>query len=283
MKMLKAFSPGKVLVSGEHSAVYGEPAIVAGLDFGVTVVVNPGKTNAHNPIIAKALEVSGVPAEKVQLDIDSKLPMGSGMGSSAAVAAAVIKALYQFTNEKIDNEKLFDLVMECERVAHGNPSGVDPAAVVYGGLIWYTKGKPIERFEVKKPRDILLIDSGGRSETTKEMVEMVAKNRARNKKIIDNLGGVTKKLRTALEKDDSLLDAVNENGKLLEKLGVVSESTVGLIKQLRSIGAGVKISGAGGVKTGSGILLVVSPDLDTIQEFAKSKQLSFWRTTIGSN
>lgn len=77
------------------------------------------------------------------------------------------------------------------------------------------------------------------------------------------------------------MEEINENGILLEKLGVVSKSASELSTELRKLGYGVKISGAGGVKTGSGMMLVMGANLVKAKELLDNMEISYFETTIG--
>jgi mevalonate kinase len=78
------------------------------------------------------------------ITLQTDIPVCCGMGSSAAVAAAVIDAVLQAQEVPVTREQLFEMVMACERMQHGNPSGVDAYASIYGGALRYRKGGEIE-------------------------------------------------------------------------------------------------------------------------------------------
>ncbi len=164
-------------------------------------------------------------------------------------------------------------------MAHGNSSGIDPAVVVYGGLIAFTKGKPIERLKINRPIKLLLVNSGRPTESTKEMIELVARNPDKDM-LIEKIGELTQKAKAKLEMGEDVAELLNENGLLLEQLGVVGKKARELSEVLRTIGAKVKISGAGGVASGSGMMMVVHPDLTQIKKLLDNKQISYFETEI---
>lgn len=274
--MTKSF--GKVILAGEHAVVYGKMALAASISLGVTVKV-VDEIFEKSDLVKKAIEVAGG-NENIQVKIESELPIGSGLGSSAAVAAATIKAVRELLGKPVDNDELFKLTMECEKLAHGNPSGLDPTTVIYGGLIAFTKGQPFERLNILKPVKIVLVNSGKPDESTKEMIELVAINKDKDE-IIDRIGDLTIEFKNLLESGQDISAILNQNGLLLEELGVVGTKATTLSKEIRNLGGSVKIAGAGGVKTGSGTMIVMAPDYTKIKKLLDNKQIDYFETTIG--
>lgn len=270
---------GKVILAGEHAVVYGKMALAASISLGVSVRVVEKDGSEKNPIIDKAIEVAGGD-DNLQVLIESELPIGSGLGSSAAVSAATIKAVREHLSKPIKEDELFNLTFECEKIAHGNASGLDPAAVVYGGLIAYIKGRPFERIKIQHPIKLLLANTGKPSESTKEMIELVA-DKPGNTEIINSIEGVVKQVRDRLIRGGDISELINQNGVLLEKLGVVGDRALLLSRELRELGAKVKMAGAGGVKTGSGMMIVMSEDLTQIMKLLDNKKISYFETEIG--
>lgn len=273
------FCTGKIILAGEHAVVYGKMALAASIGIGVKVSAYKGEQIEINEIVNKAIEVAGGD-KNIQVEIESGLPIGAGLGSSAAVAAATIKAVREYLKKPLDNDELFALTMECEKIAHGNPSGLDPVTVIYGGLICYTKGKPFERLVISSPVKLLLINSGKPEESTREMVELVAK-KTENIVFIEKIGEVVKQIREKLINGEEIANLLNQNGLLLEELGVVGEKAKKLSSELRLLGASVKISGAGGVKTGSGMMVVMNDNLTKIKKLLDNKQINYFETIIG--
>jgi len=259
--------PGKVLISGEHSVVYGEPAIVAAVDKKMEITLEDSqkfklisKIEDKMGLVRFALEKSGINPEKVKILITSDIP--AGMGSSAALCAGVIKAAYDYKRIRLDRKLWHQLAWECEKKAHWNSSGVDPAAVINGGLLWYVRGKELEQLKIDHE-----YDTGRPEESTGEMVSGLAERMKMldlRSEIVDQIGKVTKKIRKRMEEGGQIKNLINENGLLLEELGLVGEKAILMSNKLRALGYGVKITGAGGVKGGSGRLIVVGDSLKKI-------------------
>jgi len=275
---MKLSTFGKVILAGEHAVVYGEMALSAKITLEVKARVVEGKKET-NPIIKKAIEVAGG-NDKIGVIVESEIPIGSGLGSSAAVVAAIIKAVREYLGRRIENDELFELTMECERLAHGNPSGIDPATVVYGGAIAFTKGRPIEKLIIKKPVEMLLVNTGKPIETTKEMVELVVRN-TEKEKTIKEIGRIVRQIRANLENGEEIGGLINKNGILLEDLGVVGSGAIRLANELRDMGAMIKITGAGGVAKGSGMMIVIHPDLVKIARVLDNNKIEYYKVRIG--
>ncbi len=277
--MKPSFISGRLILAGEHAVVYGKMALATSISLGVKAQVVENEIFEKSKIVMKAVEVAGGD-ENIQVEIESNLPIGSGFGSSAAVAAAVIKSVKEYLGKTIDKDELFNLTLECEKLAHGNPSGIDPATVVYGGLIAYIKGQPFERLKIKKPIKLLLLNSGEPTESTKEMVEFVASVKNRDK-IIRDIGSIVSQVRTNLVEGKSIAKMINMNGLLLEKLGVVGDKALNLSNELRELGANVKVTGAGGIKTGSGMMIVMCDAFTNVRKMLDNSQIEYFETEIG--
>lgn len=295
------FAPGKVILSGEHSVVYGQPAIVMATTIGSSVTateLESGKVSKDSGVpveFSRSLKhifskTFNVETQHTQLDFSTNLPLQSGMGSSASFAAAGYRALSQATNIPMTDDQLFELVQESERTVHGNPSGVDAAAVVYQGAFVFRKedGK-IQRRQLSLSNSSLLkfclIQSGKAVESTKEMVSAVAErwNESESmKSVVNEMGDVTQEIERALQKGNKevLLQLIRKNEQLLEELGVVSESTKNLIRELEALGATAKVTGAGGKARGSGIVIVFHDNHSQLETFCREKNIQLLETSL---
>ena len=119
-------APGKLILSGEHSVVYGHPAVAAAIDMWMTVelhrVKGPFQTNLNDPRIKMGL-TQVLPTEGLRATISSDLPIGRGLGSSAALSIASLRAWAGLKGENISFETLYREGFKIETVFHGNPSG----------------------------------------------------------------------------------------------------------------------------------------------------------------
>jgi mevalonate kinase len=186
------------------------------------------------------------------------------MGSSAALATALVWALKPKAtiNEKNRLVKIF------EDYQHGKSSGVDQTIVREGGFLRYQQGQ----FKtINLPiKQAILIDSGKPKESTGDMVKQVAKGRW--EKEFQQIGRLVNNWRP---------EKIFENERLLEKIGVVGLKAKKIIRQIESIGGMAKICGAGGVKAGSGRLLVWHRDLRVLFRLIKRQRWQYMRVNLG--
>ena len=293
MSNKKFFSSGKVILSGEHSVVYGEPALVSAIDLGVEAFVsnskvyfNPPKNKNYLQNIFKIFKEK-YDDKKLNLDdlvvlINSNLPEKSGLGSSAAVAHAVVLSLADFFKIKISLEEIFKLVQEAEKYIHGVSSGIDPSAVVFGGVQVFKKGVRKKLSGIAK-LDFTLVNSGDVAETTGEMIDLVrskVETDGRFSNIIKKIGVVTSDMIKSININNFNPKLLTQNQRLLEELGVVGERAKKIVKEIESLGGFVKITGAGGVKNGSGWLLAYHPNKKVLTSFLTENTIENYRIEV---
>jgi len=273
--MITISVPAKLIIHGEHSVVYGKPALSAAIDKRITI-----------NLIQKD--------KKIEISAKSNIPIGIGLGSSAALSAASAAVLSQTFNLDLSLDQINDLAYDFEREFHGNPSGADNTIVTFGGFLWFRKEaeylkltKIINPKEFKLIPEFVLINTGKPTETTAEMVAQVKKlyNRRpkHTQKILNDQETQTQKCREALKNNRPRLlkESFRLGQRNLAKLGVVSDKTKMLIYAIELLGGVAKISGAGGKKENSGILIVYHKNPDTIYKFAKQKKLNCLKTKLG--
>lgn len=284
--MPTARAPGKIIISGEHSVVYGAPALVCAVNRYVKVSL---------PLNSLQESDSRMPLQKLlfqqKAKIESSIPIGSGMGSSAALAVAMSALICKEKYWKLNRKDICDQAYEWEKAQHGKPSGVDNTISTFGGLLWYRKeSETMKILKRLKPTRSLpsfcVIQTGKPEESTKEMVELVSK-RFENKKderqsLLNSIESCTKSwLRHLLHEHDSDLgELIKENQRLLVKLGVVSQKTQSLVQKLEDEGIFCKTSGAGGAKNNSGILLALNSDYEKIKQICSYLSLEVFPVKI---
>ncbi|KAH8292584.1 hypothetical protein KR018_009712 [Drosophila ironensis] len=116
-----------------------------------------------------------------QVQVDTELNVGAGLGSSASFGAALATAFLilanHFDQESYllpENQALISTwAFESERVNHGTPSGLDNTVCTYGGMLRYVKGQGFQSLSIQKPLNILLVDS----RVSRSTADIVAKVR----------------------------------------------------------------------------------------------------------
>lgn len=312
-------APGKIHFLGEHMVVYGKPAILAAIDKRLYVQIknqkspaSPGlgraKIKSREEIIIHTQEKNDLVWETIkvfqknisinklpplEITITSQIPIGSGLGSSAALASALIGALMKTIKNIWNPHKINELTYEVEKIAHGNPSGADNTTVVFGGLVWFRRefdflksiwSLPMTAYKIPQ---FMIIDSGRPAETTKEMVASVAnlyaKSRKKLEEIFTDQEMQTKNLLLALKNGDQdrLAVAIKQGENNLEKIGVVGNFAKKIIREIESLGGAAKICGAGGKKSGSGILLGFHRDLSKLIPISKKYNIALTPIKLG--
>ncbi|EKE14252.1 MAG: hypothetical protein ACD_12C00604G0005 [uncultured bacterium] len=285
-------APGKVILSGEHAVVYGNPALVSAIDLRLIFTISSRSykdSNLSKEILIVSNQVKSFLSEKkinfvnkpFSYEIKSAIPVGRGLGSSAALSVAVVAAFLEFyTGKKFEKEIINNLAFEIEKHFHKNPSGVDNSSSCFGGLILYQKQKNLKNLDYKIPKNIeeklFLIDSGKPGETTGEMVDF-ARTKV-DKKILMEIEITTSNLITSIKKQDEVLfkQCLVKNENLLEKLEIVSEKTKKLLSNLSIFGGG-KVTGAGGRETNSGFIFFLADDKKRLKEYLKRKKINYYQ------
>jgi mevalonate kinase len=275
-----ASAPAKLILCGEHAVVYGHPAIALPLaDLRAYAEVAPGAPGAGLALVALDLGASWYATEQPEhalselalttaaylglgqpdltIMLRAEIPLASGMGSGAAIGAALVRALAAYAGQTLEPERIAELVYASERRFHGTPSGIDNTVVAHERAIWFVRapapaGSPtLAPIRVGAPLTLLVGDSGIRSATHLPVGAVRAGWQAepsRYEALFAAIGALVEQARTALAAGDlaTLGTLLNENQRLLEQLGVSSPELERLVGAARTAGAlGAKLSGAG--------------------------------------
>jgi mevalonate kinase len=210
----------------------------------------------------------------------------------------VVAAVLAFaTGEDPDPERIARLALEVERRQHGQPSGVDGATVLQGGVLWAQRRESgeleIERIAVRSDllRRLRVYDTGTPAEPTGAVVAAVRALRerdpGRHERTLDRMEAATRALRAELEGGDAAPDQplhlIREHEACLEDLGVVPGEVRALVRQVESAGGAAKISGAGSLSgSGAGSLLVYHPDAEQVARWQFLRPFPFYPVHLGA-
>lgn len=293
MKKVTVSVPGKIHLMGEHAVVYGKPALLTAINLRLTVSIEPAKKFeiiSTEPIGHTLHAVDYLfdqfKIEKnspIKITIDSHIPAGFHLGSSAAVAVALTGAVMYFFKKLWNPMRINELAYEIEKKQHGNPSGGDNTVVTMGGFIWYRKEleflKSIWQLPFKPHASVdhfFLVNTGKPSETTGEMVAMVKafgeRDPYRMQQLLDVNETQVKWITAALKIGDEprLITAMKTGEQTLEGMGVVSETVQSHIRAIEHAGGAAKILGGGGKKGSVGFLLCYHHDQSVIKKLLPS-------------
>jgi len=273
-------APGKVILFGEHAVVYGRPAIAvpvtevqaraevrdAPAGTGITIVARDlGRTfslRALDPEDREAMALAhtvrntlrrlGIAAEPdLHITISSSVPIGRGLGSGAAVATALVRALAAHLGGYLTARDVSDLVYQTEVLHHGTPSGIDNTVIAFGKPVFFIRGQRDEVFWPGRPFQLVIGDTGI-SSPTREVVGSVRRaweaDPAAYEARFDAIAAIVEDARRAIIEGNlpALGRLMNDNQRELEAIGVSSPELETLIGAARQAGAlGAKLSGAG--------------------------------------
>ena len=283
---------GKLILLGEHAAVFGQPALACPVPLHVRAQISdsedgiqlavPGwgleyrlsHTRRRRPWERSALQILeelGLAGKSMRISVFSDLPRGVGLGSSAAMAVAIIRALSQRFELDLSVERINEIAWACEQFAHGHASGVDNAVSAYETTLLYRKDTPPEITPVVAGTDTyFVIGISSEESLTAVTVENVRAARDRNPgiydRIFDEIGELVVAARKCLEGGqlEELGDLMNINHGLLNGLQLATPELEQLIDAARMGGAlGAKLTGAGG---GGAMLALCAESCRTVQE-----------------
>lgn len=214
----------------------------------------------------------------MKIQVTSDIPIGSGMGSSAASILCVMKAASLHLNIPVSTDILYQMALEAENLQHGNSSGLDLRVSLHGGCV-YVHGDLIESRPVP-PFQLYLVNTGSPSSSTGECVDKVAVHFA-SAALCEEFRSVTHQMDAALQQSSwpAMQEAVRANHQLLIKIGVVPARVQQFIGEIEQAAGAAKICGAGAV-TGdhAGIVMVLTKDEDRLD--ALCRQFNYSRITV---
>ncbi|MBP9722006.1 MAG: mevalonate kinase [Gammaproteobacteria bacterium] len=201
----------------------------------------------------------------IDLKTHSNIPVGCGMGSSAATILSLLYAVGNLLDLKLTKDKYIELSREAENLQHGKSSGLDLHLTALGGGMRYQNGKftPIN----VHTNNLYLIHTGRPVVTTGQCVQTVKKHFEN----INNIGHSFAEVTLSLEQEllnnnlSEIILLMRENHKLLNYIGVVPEKVNNFITNIEANCGAAKICGAGAVAGDqAGAVLAICPDFTSI-------------------
>ncbi|WFO75341.1 mevalonate kinase [Desulfurococcaceae archaeon MEX13E-LK6-19] len=297
-----ARAPAKTILFGEHFVVLGRPALVAAINIYAKVCIEDNdKLVVESKNLGLRLTEDNVPEQLKPYQIiinelvqdkskkcfhaliESDIPVGAGMGSSAATSVAFTAALAKFLGLELSLDEISRIAFKAEQFVHGKPSGIDNTISTYGGILYYKKGM-FKRISISWPEDYyLVLADTGVERSTKDAVKKVLDRYNRRKTVMEHIYNAAEEivdaaLKALKEKDmDTLGELMNINHGLLVSIGVAIPETELIVHNSLKAGAiGAKITGAG--MGGSVLLLVRNDNLENVikhlSNYAKATYVS---------
>ena len=257
-------SHSKIILIGEHSVVYGYPAIAIPLKkIEIECTIEEAKSNFFydetdtlSVAIFTALKYLKKENAKIKYKITSQIPQKRGMGSSAAVSIAAIRAIFNYFGENLEDELLEKLVNTAEIVAHKTPSGLDAKTCLSDKAIRFVKNKGFSYIDLNLDAYLVIADTGIYGNTG-EAIQNVKNLGDKAKLSLKKLGRLTDEMTRILtgniENKEEKIKKISKIGEImtaanteLGKLNITIEKTELFVKTAIENGAaGAKISGGG--------------------------------------
>ena len=284
---------GKIILLGEHAVVYGRPAIALpvplavealvrkggnGIDlviprWGLEQKVKAGSGQGLSGILHYILEQLGLDQEGMTIEVIPHVPRAMGLGGSSALAVAIIRSVDTAFSLGLSSERINSLAYECEKAAHGTPSGIDNTIATYGTPLLYQRnatdddasGDADARFDTIKLAEPvpLVVGITGRESLTANTVARVRHawetHQARYDGIFDQIATLTRHGVDALKDGHfrELGELMNLCHGYLNALQLSTPELEELVHIARANGAfGAKLTGGGG----GGSMIALCPD-----------------------
>lgn len=271
---------GKIILIGEHAVVYHQRAISLpffetkclvevsdSVDMEITSSVYTGKLSSA-PIVLEAI-ISLIHELERELDLPklhfnvvSNIPVSAGMGSSAAIASAIVEAVYDYLKLELSDKTRFNWIQFSETIAHGSPSGIDALTTTHDKAWLFQKGKKPIEFDAKL-NGYLIVGQTGELGNTKIAVSIVRRLIDEDNKmpLIEKIGREVEDAYYAYKHNDldELGKSMNNVQKILKSLNVSSVIIDNMVEiALNNNASGAKLTG-GGL---GGCVIAISKDIE---------------------
>lgn len=279
-----ASAAGKVILFGEHAVVYGRHALALPIPDAVRVTVEPGSPTPSLAIpnwgvagevalddsqgvgaaIALILRELDIRDRNFSIRVHTRLPRAMGLGSSAAIAVALARAFSDTMNLDVADERINSIAFECEKLAHGTPSGVDNTISTYAEPMLFSNdgGLQITPLALQEVPPIVIACSNDAGLTS----EQVAGVRARREQATDRYESLFSEIDQISVAGTALLQsgnygelglAMNICHGLLNAMEVSTPELERMVALARRAGAvGAKLTGGGG----GGSIIALCPE-----------------------
>ena len=221
------------------------------LDFNGKLSEVPTRFSSVRTAIHAALEFAGRVGDSLHVVTESNFPPERGLGSSAASAGAVIRAILDYYKIRASENEIFALTQSAERVAHGRPSGLDATATSASWPVRFSSGE-FSRMEINMRAWLILADSGCKGMTRVTVDALRARmdeqpDAVKNK--LDELGAIANQAAydLALGRAADMGARMTRAHRILADLGVSTPQLDKLVRAALDHGAlGAKLTGGGG-------------------------------------
>lgn len=318
--VVKVRAPGKIILSGEHSILYGCPALGMAVNRYIDVTVSPhfskmisfnlfssryrdsltlqtlrevkdqlvkkyqlfseGKCNIRD-VLRTPFElmqysfinlfdhVNSKILNGLDIQIHSTIPVGCGMGSSAAAILSVQKAVSRYCRFHLKNERLLRFGVDAEKLQHGKTSGFDLQVCLNGGCLYTHQGHIEPRDSLEFP--LFLVNTGSPAASTGECIEYVSERFAESK-IWTSFSSTTDAMDKACQQKDytAFQQTLRENHRLLLEIGIVPSKVANFITDLEKAGASAKVCGAGASSGDTaGVVIITTENVEPLKSICE--------------
>ncbi len=282
---------GKVILLGEHAVVYGRHAIAAPIPLSIKALVedcddgihlliprwgveyrlasNPNDRRSFERPAGVVLDKLGLSQRSMRIEVFPDVPRSMGLGGSAAMAVAIVRALDKHFRLGLTDEQVNSLAFESEKVAHGSPSGLDNTLACYGKALVFRTGDPplMEPLNIREPIPAVVGMTGYEGLTAKtvgRVREAWQQDKKLYERIFDQIDALTLRGIQAIQDNDlqTLGQLMNICQGMLNALQVSTPELEKLCDIARAHGAlGAKLTGGGG---GGSIIAICDGDTEPI-------------------
>lgn len=283
---------GKVILIGEHAVTFGQPAIAIPFTTGkvkvtITALAQDNPSYIHSDVYDGQLSdapehikavISRFIAQHqidnpIDVEFETNLPPSRGLGSSAAMAIAFIRASYDYLKQTLTNEQLIEEANWAERIAHGKPSGIDTQTIVSNKPVWFHQGKVTTLKSLNLDGYMVVIDTGVKGSTKQavEDVHQLCNQDATYMSYIEHIGQLVYEANDAIEHHDfnQLAHVFTLAQDNLRKLTVSHDNIEALLEMCKHQGATAgKLTGGGR----GGSMIILAQNLDIAEKVAMAAE-----------